>query len=136
MFFIYHFYQEFIKVWSLFVLEALIHLGILCDFLSKFIQHLVKYFKGYFIIPYIIHIWSSMSPKDQEKFKFASWFIEVDQRKPTGQNWGSLYTISCNICHMKIIPREKLLFMTLQTTFMLTSRASFAWKVIFYGERL
>ena len=31
-----------------------------------------------------------MSPEDQENFKFASWFKEVDQRKSTGQNWGSL----------------------------------------------
>jgi hypothetical protein len=60
----------------------------------------------------------------------------VDQRKSIGQNWGSLDPISYTFCHMKMIPRLKLLLMTFQTTFMLKSRAKFSWKVIFYGERL
>ena len=77
-----------------------------------------------------------MSPKDQENVKLASWFMVVDQRKSTGQNWGSLDPISYNICHTKILSRETLLIMTLKTTFMLKSRDIFSWKVTFYGERL
>ena len=77
-----------------------------------------------------------MSPKIQDNVKLARWFMVVDQRKSTGQNWGSLDPISYNFCHMKMIPRETLLKVTFQTTFMLRSRSSFAWKVIFYGERL
>ena len=72
-----------------------------------------------------------MSPKNQDNVKLASWFMVVDQRKSTGQSWGSLDPISYNFCHMKIIPSEELLKITLQTTFMLRLRASFAWKVIF-----
>jgi hypothetical protein len=90
---------------SLFALKALIHLGIWCDFLNKFLQHLVKYIKEYFIIHHVMHIWSSISPKDQENFKFTSWFKEVDQRKSTGQNWGSLDPISYKFCNIKMIPR-------------------------------
>ena len=77
-----------------------------------------------------------MSPKSQDNIKLASWFMVVDQRKSTDQNWGSLDPISYNVCLMKMIPRSKLLKMAFQTTFMLNSRASFAWKVIFYDERL
>ena len=77
-----------------------------------------------------------MSPIYQEDFKFASWFMVVDQRKSTSQNWVSLDPISYNVCHMKMIPKETLLFMTLQTTLMLKSRDIFAWKVNFYGEIL
>ena len=61
-----------------------------------------------------------MRPKYQDNDKLASWFMVVDQRKSIGQNWGSLDRISYNICHIKMIQREKLLFMTLQTTLMLT----------------
>ena len=119
------------KVWSLFALEALIHLGILCDLFSMFPHQLIKYFKGYFILHHLIHIWSSMSPKSQENVKLARWFMVVDQRKSTGQNWGSIDHISYNFYQMKMIPREKLHYMTFQTTFMLSSRGSLAWKVIF-----
>ena len=48
-----------------------------------------------------------MIPKYQYNFKFASWFKEVEQRKSTSQNWGSLDPISYNFCHMKMIPRIK-----------------------------
>ena len=51
--------------------------------------------------------------------------------KSTGQNWGSLDPISYNFGHMKMIPRENLLFMTLQTTFMFASRANFFRKSFF-----
>ena len=77
-----------------------------------------------------------MSPKSQENVKLASWFMVVDQRKSTGQNWGFLDPISYNFCHMKMIPREKLLQMTFQITLMLKDRAIFFWNVIFYGKRL
>ena len=60
----------------------------------------------------------------------------VDQRKSTGQNWGSLDPISYNCCHMKMIPRETLLKMTIQKPLMLKPRGKYAWNVIFYGERL
>ena len=62
-----------------------------------------------------------MSPKNQDNVKLASWFMVVDQRKSTGQNWGSLDPISYHLCHMKMIPRETLLKMTFLTTFMLKS---------------
>ena len=110
--------QEVIRVWSWFALETLIHLGILCNFFNMFFQKLIKYIKVYFKLHYLTHIWSSMSPKDQNNFKFANWFEEVDQRKSTSQNWGSLDPISYNFCHMKMIPRETLLLMTFQKTFM------------------
>ena len=82
------------------------------------------------------HISSSMSPKSQENVKLERWFMVVDQRKSTSQNWGSIDPISFNFCHIKMIPRETLLKMTFQKTLMLKSRRSFAWKVFFYGERL
>ena len=77
-----------------------------------------------------------MSPKRQKNVKLASWFMVVDLRKSTSQNWGSLDPISYNVCHMKMILREKLLKMTFQTTFMSKSRVILSWKVIFYGEGL
>ena len=77
-----------------------------------------------------------MSPKSQENVKLASWFMVVDQRKSTSQNWGSLDPISYNFCHMKMIPRDQLLKIKLQTTFMFKSRSIFAWKVILYGKGL
>ena len=124
------------RVWRLFALETLIHLCILCDFLNKFLQHVIKYFKAWFMLYHLTHIWSSMSPKNQENVKLARWFMVVDQRKSIGQNWGSLDPISYNVCHMKMILREKLLKMTFQTTFMSKSRVILSWKVIFYGEGL
>ena len=107
------------EYWSLFALEALIHLGILCDLFSMFPHQLIKYFKGYFILHHLIHIWSSMSPKNQENVKLTRWFMVVDQRKSIGQSGGSLDPISYNICHIKMILREKLLIMTFQTNFKL-----------------
>ena len=124
------------RVWSWFALETLIHLGILCDFFNKFLHQLIKYFKGYFIFHHIMHIWSSISPKIQDNIKLASWFMVVDQRNSTGQNWGSPDPISYNFCHMKITPRDKLLMITFETTFIFNLRSSFTWKDIFYGERL
>ena len=123
------------RVWSLFALETLTHLGILCDFFNTFLQQLIKYFKGYFTLHHPTHIWSSMSPKSQDNVKLARWFMVVDQRKSTSQNWGSLDPISYNFYHIKMIKRETLLKMTFQKTLMLKSRRSFAWKVNFYGER-
>ena len=76
-----------------------------------------------------------MSKKYQENFIFASWVMVVDQRKSTGQNWGSLDTISYDVCHMQMLPRETFLLMTLKTTLMLMSRDIFACKVFCYGER-
>ena len=93
------------RVWSLFALETLIHLGILCDFFNKFLQQLIKYFKVYLILHHPKHILSSMSPKYQYNFKFTSWFKVVDERKSTSQNWDSLDPISYNFCHMKEIPK-------------------------------
>jgi len=81
------------RVWSLFALETLIHLGILCAFFNKFLQHLIKYFKGYFILHHSAHIWSSMSPKNQENVNLAIWFMVIDQRKSTSQNLSSLHHI-------------------------------------------
>ena len=77
-----------------------------------------------------------MSPKSQDNIKLARWFMVVEQRKSTSQNLGSLDPISYNICHTKMIPRETLLLIKFQTTFMLKSRDSFACEVIFYDERL
>jgi hypothetical protein len=77
-----------------------------------------------------------MSPKSQENAKLATWFMVVDQRKSTSQIRGCIDPISFNFCHMKMIPKETLLKMTFQKTLMLKYRGGFAWKVIFYGERL
>jgi hypothetical protein len=77
-----------------------------------------------------------MSPKNQENAKLERWFMVVDQRKSSSQIWGCIDPISFNFGHMKMIPKETLLKMTFQKTLMLKYKHGFAWKVIFYGERL
>ena len=97
------------RVWNWFALETLVHMGILCNFFTKLLQQLIKYFKGNFKFHHIMYIWSPMSLKSQENCKLARWLMEVDQRNSSDQNWVSLDPISYNVYHMKMITRETLL---------------------------
>ena len=124
------------RVWNWFALETLVHLGILSNFFTKLLHQLIRYFKGYFKFHHLMHIWSTMSLQSQENCKLVSWLMVVGQINSSYQNWVSLDLISYKFHHIKMIPREKLLNMTLQKTFMFMSRANFACKVIFYVETL
>ena len=77
-----------------------------------------------------------MSQESQENWKLPTWEIVVGQMNSSEENWVSLDLMSYYFHHMKIISRENLLYMTLQTTFMLRPRSSFSWKIIFYVETL
>ena len=124
------------RVWNWFSLETLVHLGILSDFFNKLLHQLVKILQGTLQISSSYANIIPHEPKKSREFQLASWLMVVGQMNSSYQNWVPLDPISYNLQHMKMIPRETLLWMTFQTTLILRSKPSFAWKVIVYVERL